>query len=496
MAKLDGIILNYALREKRFMVELSKSVKPEYFQTPRTQLLYSLILKNFLDPRIREVLSCESIVDYAKNNSLQNKVEEIKGTYKAALKFTLGDTGKPPADEDFGYYLKKIKERYNIDVIKDVSKKISESVSKSANSEELNKIITDTIYDINAINQIEVFDEGSVADDVQSMLTEYESIETQPEQYRGVFCGYPSLDNITNGFQGSELIIIAGMEGTGKSILMHNMGVNAWLGTNRPGDVSFVENGHNVLYFTLEMPRSNRGEITSGGYLNKRILSCVSELEFEKIRKGELSDLEKQQLRQTCDFIEKYSELKKFYVVDIPRGARVEDIEVKYLELKEKFDIDLVIIDYIGIMAGAERDENDWQAQGNIAAGLHEFARSYNVPVLTAVQLNRPQGHGSLDSQKYNNTRVARSAMITQNANVVLVIGCRDNEEVYPDMPLYITKMRDGRKGGLVLSKGFSKMKVYDGSPLSVEDDLDEFADFDSVNGGDLGEINASQEDF
>lgn len=489
--KLDIIILNYGLREKRFMVELSKSVKPEYFSDSKLQIFYSLVLQNFLDPRIREVLSCEALTDYAKNNGINLKLVDIKSIYEKLLDFKMAETGAPPPDEDFGYYLKKIKERYNIEVIKDTSKQIHEAVDKQVSAEELNKIITETVYNINAINQIEVFDEGSVADDVQSMWTEYESIESQPEQYRGVICGYPSLDNITNGFQGSELIIIAGMEGTGKSILMHNMGVNAWLGTNTPDNPNFVDNGHNVLYFTLEMPRSNRGETTSGGYLNKRILSCVSELEFEKIRKGSLDPTEKERLRQTCDFISKYSEHKKFYVVDIPRGARVEDIEVKYLELKEKLDIDLVIIDYVGIMAGAERDDSDWQAQGNIAAGLHEFARSYNVPVLTAVQLNRPQGVSSLDNQKYNNTRVARSAMITQNANIVLVIGCRDNEEVFPDMPLYITKMRDGRKGGLVLSKAFSKMKVYDGSPLSTEDDMEDFEDFGTLSESDLGEINA-----
>jgi len=488
--ELDGIMLNYALRERKFMVEMSKSVKPEYFSNGKLQLFYSIVLKNFQDPNIREVLSPEALADYANKNDLAKYADDFKVLYKKALAYTMPDTKQLPPESDFGYYLKQLKSRFNVRVIEATSKQVVEGLAKNLSAENLNKIITDTVYSINTINQIEVFDEGSVGDDVINMWKEYEAIENSPEEFRGVMSGYPSLDNITNGFQGSELIIIAGMEGTGKSILMHNMGVNAWLGTNRPGNPHYADNGHNILYFTLEMPRSNRGETTSGGYLNKRILSCVSELNFENIRKGNLSPEDRDKLRATCDFVKDYSEKKKFYVVDIPRGARVEDIEVKYLELREKLEIDLVIIDYIGIMAGAEKDENDWQAQGNVAASLHEFARSYNVPVLTAVQLNRPQGVVSLDKQKYNNTRVARSAMITQNANMVLAIGCRDNEEMYPDMPLYITKMRDGRKGALILSKSFERMKVFDGSPIGPGDEMDDFEDFDMLTESELGEFN------
>lgn len=479
---LDMIILSYALREKKFMIELSKSVKESYFSDSALGNVFSLMVKNFQDPLIKEIISPAALRHYCRSAGMDNEaISSVIAHYNNAKSCILPSTGQPPDDKDFGYYLKRFKEKHIGEIAHEAKNKLSEAIDNKAGHNELTQLLTEAMHEVNSVNQVEVFDEGDVGEDVVTMWKEYEDIESNPDTFRGVLTGFPSLDNITNGFQGSELIIIAGMEGTGKSILMHNMGVNAWLGTNRPGK-PIVENGNNILYFTLEMPRSNRGETTSGGYLNKRILSCVSQLKFEEIRKGQLGDEDKVKLKETVDFIVEYSKHKKFYVVDIPRGARVEDIEVKYLELREKMDIDLVIIDYLGIMAGAESDDGDWQAQGNIAGGLHELARSYNMPILTAVQLNRPAGNQSLDKQTYNNARVARSAMITQNANIVGIIGCRDNEHVYTDMPFYLTKMRDGQKGQLVFSKKFECMTVEDGDPGDLVDPGDSFSDFEDVS--------------
>lgn len=479
-AKLSAIVLHFALREKKFMLELSKNIKPEYLED-KFQLFYDIINKNFKDPRIREVISADAVSDYLITNGLAEHADKYKKLYLKLQSLTNGD-GLPFPDSDFGYYLKKIKERYNRVVVESTAKKINEIIDSGGSAEQLNDIITSTVQDINAINKLEVFDEGDIGSDAANMFAEYEAIEQQPDFYKGILVGFNSLDERTNGFQGGELIIVAGMEGTGKSALMMNFAINAWLGSNSPTKAGYIPDGHNVLYFSLEMPRSNRGEFTSGAYLNKRVLSAVSELPFEQIRKGQLDPDNKLKLRETCNFIETYSKYNKFYIVDIPRGATMQDIESKFLEIKENIEIDLVVIDYIGIMAGAEKDDSDWQAQGNIAAEMHEFARIYNIPTMTAVQLNRPPSNVSLTkgNEKMNNTRISRSAMITQNANIVLAIGCRDNEEQFPDMPIYITKMRDGRKGPLLFTKALDRMRVYDGVQLTSndKDDLSEFEDF------------------
>lgn len=472
---LDTYMLHYALKDRKYMLEITKSFKPEHFNE-RFQTLFDVLFTNFNDKAIDTVLSKEAILDYCQEKNHLAEMPFIKKAYDKAGTINL-------SDGDFKYYVSKVKTRYNKKIVEEMTKEISKGLSSGQSAADLNSTLDKYYRDIHAINAVEIFDEGTIADDIDSLLDEYTKIEEDPLSFRGIFTGIDALDNITNGLHPEELIIIGGMESTGKSLLMMNMAVNAWLGSNKPGHKKFSENGHNILYFTLEMPRSNRGKIGTAAYLNKRIFSCVSELPFSKIRKGELDNGEKIKLKETADFIKHYSSDsgKNFYVVDIPRGATVNDIEVKYLELKDQYDIDLVVIDYIGIMKGVEGD-SDHEVQGHIAEGLHEMARKYQIPVLTAVQVNRPQGTSqSLDKQNYNNTRIARSARISQNANIVLQIGSRDEEETYTDMPIYITKMRDGTKGKFTLEKAFDRMRVYNATGMTEAANLSVFEELEVI---------------
>lgn len=475
---LDMIILHYALRDRKFMMDLSKAVKADYFDS-KYRLFFAHLHSAFLNPNIKEVLSLPAFLDYAgsrlKTESKTELLKHFEALYSQAS--SLNIDGKEPPGTDFPYFLQKLKERYNAIVVERSAQTILEGVKEKQDVTHLNKIVSETIKEISAINKAQVFDEGSLGEDIINIYREYHAIKDMPEQFMGIPSGMPSLDSVTKGWHGGELIIIAGFEGSGKSLLCMQFAVNAWLGSNtlETDPENFATDGKNVVYFSLEMPRSNRGEVTMGAYLNKRMTSCVSGVEFSRLRDGSLSDEDLPVFKKACKFIRSYDKHKKLYVVDIPRGATVEDIEAKYLEISEKFEVDMIIIDYIGLMKGDD-DEADWQAQGNIASGLHELARVYNVPVISPVQVNRPQGtNHSLNKQNYNTTRIARGSGISQNANVVLQIGQRDNEYIYDDMPIYIIKARDGAKGELNLRKDFARMRVYDNQ--GVGDDTDSIAD-------------------
>ena len=474
--KLDFIILNYFLKERKYSLEISKDFSVDFFDS-KVQVFYGTLLKYFLDPQVGEVLSLSALKDVCRQSNLDSMTDDFSKIYQAATSLKLG--GKELSDNDFKYYMKSMKNRKNIDMIRNRYEEMIELMKDEPRSpESLNDLVKATMGDINSLNQFQVFDEGTVGSDAQMMLNEYKQLKLDPSPFKGVTIGFPSLDNLTNGFQKGELSVICGMEGSGKSLLMMNWGINAWLGGNSPLSSEILPTGKNILYFSLEMPRSNKGEMTQGAYFNKRVMCATSELEFSEIRNGTLSEHDEEHLKKTCDFIDKYEkENNTFYIVDIPSGARCEDIESKYVEISEQYDFDLVIIDYMGIMA-ASGNVSDNEAQNAIAMGLHEFARTYNVPVLTAVQLNRPQGGKgqSLNNQSYNNTRLSRSAGIGHHANNVFMIATRDEEELKEDMILHITKFRDGQKGRLVFTKRYNKMRVYDGTPLNSSDpELDIF---------------------
>lgn len=459
MINVDAAVLHFALKNKKHMMELGKSVRPEYF-SGKYRDLYSILSSQFAN--FKDVVGITALLDYCDRNNLAPKKELLRQAYSEAQTMGVGD--QKIQDSDFGYFVSLLKNRYNTAVVQESIKRMGSLIGAGVDIKEANAILKDTVQEVATIHRSDVFDEGSLGEDIVNIYKEYEAIREKPEQFRGVLSGFPSLDALTNGFFGGELIIIAGFAGSGKSLVSMNIAVNAWLGSNDPmsDQAAFAQDGKNVLYFSLEMPRSNRGEVSSAANLNKRIVSCVGKIPNTALRQGNLDDSQKERFQKACKFIKKYDAEKKLYVVDMPRGVTVEDIEVKFLELREKFPIDLVVIDYIGLMAGAE-DEADWEAQGKIAEGLHELARAYRIPVISPVQLNRPSGTTqSLSKQHYNNTRIARSAMIDQNANIVIIIEFRDNEHEYDNMPIKITKMRDGPKTDLTLIKDFANMRVYD----------------------------------
>jgi replicative DNA helicase len=111
-------------------------------------------------------------------------------------------------------------------------------------------------------------------------------------------------------------------------------------------------------------------------------------------------------------------------------------------------------------MKASVGQDSDWLSLGNITEELHEFARAYKIPVITASQVNRSK---DINKPQYSTDRIARSDMIPQNANIILQIGYRgDDEYTKSDMPIVIIKMRDGEKGSFTLIKEFNKMRVVD----------------------------------
>jgi replicative DNA helicase len=481
---IDTIILSYAIKNRKFLYELSKDISIEFFEKGY-KTLYSMLIDGF--NKTSEILSVNAIIDMGVEKQFKDEnIAKLKGMY-----IKCQEHSKLLEESDFKYYLLKLKKRRVGKIAIEGAEKIKETFEASDTpnlSEALQELYKDSLQKITSVTSTKVYDEGTLGDDTKNMLEEYVAIKESPEPFVGVLTGLRSFDEITGGLHRSELTLIGGMEGSGKSLLMMNMAVNAWLGSNaeylqtseltrRIEQQDFTDDGNTVLYFSLEMPRSNKGTYTQSSYLNKRILSCISRLKISDIRKGQLLDSEFEHLQLVSRFVNKYEQTKKrFYVVDIPRGATTADIELKYLEVREKVGkIDLVVVDYLGIMSAASNDA-DHLVQGKVAADLHEFARTYEIPVLSAVQLNRPAGQtNSLTGQRYNTNRVSRSAGISQNANNVLIIETRDDEHEKEGMIIHLAKLRDGEKGKLILTKDFARMRVIDEVPTSEM--ADEFTD-------------------
>ena len=193
----------------------------------------------------------------------------------------------------------------------------------------------------------------------------------QLQQHDGVLTGVPTgfrdLDEVTNGLQRSDLILVAARPSMGKTAFTLNIAQNV-----------AIFAGLTVAFFSLEMSKEQ---------LVNRILSSVSEVSSEKLRTAQLGPQEWNQVLAAADRMQK----APLYIDDTP-GLTVQDMRSKLRRLKVEHGLDLVIVDYIQLMQGRSNgrgSENRQQEISEISRNLKLIARELDVPLIALSQLSR-----------------------------------------------------------------------------------------------------------
>jgi replicative DNA helicase len=222
--------------------------------------------------------------------------------------------------------------------------------------------------------------------------------EERPERLPFVPSGFAGLDDILNGLQRSDLVIIAGRPSMGKTSLALNIARNA-----------AVEHRATVALFSLEMSRDS---------LVTRLVSSESGINARRIRFGEHKTEEEE--RKVMEATGVLSEAP-IYIDDTPM-IRMAEMRSKALRLNYERGIDLVILDYLQLMQGesAGRGENRVQEISFISRSLKALAREINSPVLAVSQLSRAVEWRASHEPQLSDLR--ESGSIEQDADVVLFI--------------------------------------------------------------------------
>lgn len=345
------------------------------------------------------------------------------------------------------YYVDIIRDRYNETLANNLANDIIGQ--NKIDVTRFNSTLLTTAAKIERLKKSSVFAEGYFSKSADERLNNYNYVSANPESACGIMSGYAELDDYTFGIKNSELMVISGASSSGKSLLMMNMAINAWLGSNNPFDLDAPrkDNGRNVVYFTLEMSKQQ---------LEQRMDANMAQIRHRALMRGILTDEENRRWANSLEFQRSYN--KNFYVVDIPRGSRVLDIEARYNSITAEFQPDLVCVDYLGIMKPNFSTGQDWLEVGHVAEDLHEFCRSKNTAVITAAQRKAKNKNAKNSSNDVE--ELGRSKMIGDNSNIVLLIEQRDSEHLLDDMVLHIVKNRDGAKGEFKLRKEFEKSRI------------------------------------
>ncbi len=400
---------------------LEEAVLPEY------QELIKAIYQYYL--QYRKPPTIDILIE--KNNDNQDIIDALQLIQDEECK-----------SNEIQYQIDQIKERYN----KQLNNELKDFIENESNVQESNDYIKKILAKIEQLAKDSILSEGDFKQSIKERYHNYIYNESHPQETSGVPSGYWELDEYTWGLKESEMMVITGASSSGKSLLMLNIGLNAWLGKNKPLEDAPISPGLNVLYFTLEMSKEQ---------LEHRMDSCLAHVKHENLIRGRLSDDEKLRFKKSLEFQKKYTNY--FYIVDIPRGSKTLEVEAKYEAILGEFRPDLVCVDYMGIMAPNREQISDWLDLGKVSEELHELCRNKKIPLITAAQ-RKTKGR---NSKEYNDLEdIGRSKMVGDNANIVLLIANRENELLLEDMEIHIVKNRDGRKGKFKLLKIFDESRV------------------------------------
>ena len=239
----------------------------------------------------------------------------------------------------------------------------------------------------------------------------------------GIATGYYDLDAMTQGWQPSDLVVVAGRPAMGKTSFILGASKNA------------ADQGKRVAIFSLEMSKQQ---------LTYRLISSHAKIESGRLRAGKVGDHEWEPLGHAITHIASLP----LWIDDTP-GITVDGIREKLLRLPEPPDI--VIVDYLQLIEGPEDSAN--ARVSNISRRLKIIAKELNVPVIALSQLSRSVE--SRTNKRPMSSDLRDSGAIEQDSDLIMMLY---REEVYdPDTPdrgiaeVIITKHRSGPTGTVML---------------------------------------------
>jgi len=287
-------------------------------------------------------------------------------------------------------------------------------------------------------------------------MTAIEQIHSAGKLLTGIPTGYDRFNEFTSGFQLQDLIILAARPSMGKTSFMMNIAESIAI----PGKDGLPRSGaprlHSVGVFSLEMSKEQIG---------LRILSSESGVSNHLIRSGMLSERNWRELAEASARLAK----GKIYIDDTP-GIDPMEMRAKARRLKMEVGLDMIMVDYLQLMAVKGKVESRQQEISQISRSLKAVAKELNVPVLSLSQLSRRPEQRTGDHRPQL-ADLRESGAIEQDADVVCFIYRdevynRDTEEK-GIAEIIIAKQRNGPIGDfkLVFRNDITKFFNYEPQP-------------------------------
>jgi replicative DNA helicase len=442
---LEEAVLGAIMLEKDAILSVLDILKPECFYQETHQKIYSVAVDLSMREKpidlltVTEELKKKELLEVVGGASYITQLTSRVGSaahleYHAriiAQKYIQRELIRVSSE----IQIKSFDETIDVDDLLDFSERELLNIAEGNIKKEtvkLNKLISD------ALNQIE--EAGKSADSLS-----------------GVPSGYTQLDRLTSGWQRSDLVIVAARPSMGKTAFVLSMARNIAVEHNRP-----------VAIFSLEM---------SSIQLVNRLIVAETQLASDKIRNGRLENFEWQQLEYKIKDLEE----APMYIDDTP-AISVFELRAKCRRLKQKYDVEAIIIDYLQLMTGPSNTSGSREQEvSNISRSLKSIAKELNVPIIALSQLNRSVEMRS-GNKRPQLSDLRESGAIEQDADLVLFIhrpeyyGLDTDEEgnsLKGIAEIIVAKHRNGPIGDIQLKfiREFAKFIDLDDAISFVEDE-------------------------
>ncbi|MBP3775218.1 MAG: replicative DNA helicase [Bacteroidaceae bacterium] len=391
---LEKAVLGSVMVDHEAFGIVSEILKPESFYDPRHQKIYEAVRELNMSDMPVDMLT---VTEKVRSNG---QLEEIGGPYYIA---SLCDTVSGAANIE--YYAGIIAQKYMLrQLISFTSKIQSGAFDETTDVAELLQQTEAGIFELTQNNHRKDF--VHIDPVIEEAIKMLEDAAKRPDGMSGIASGYTALDNITSGWQKSDLIIIAARPAMGKTAFALSMARNIAADQSIP-----------MALFSLEM---------SNVQLINRLITNVCMIEGKKIRNGQLSKEEWGRLDANL----KKLQGKPLYIDDTP-SLSIYELRTKARRLVREHGVKIIMIDYLQLMnASGARFGSRQEEVSTISRTLKGMAKELNIPIIALSQLNRsveqrgpgPGAENNSQSKRPQLSDLRESGAIEQDADIVIFI--------------------------------------------------------------------------
>lgn len=420
---LEEVVLGAMMLEKNAVNAVIDMLAPDVFYKESHRTIFTAIKELFAKSEPIDILT---VTNQLKS---MGSLEAIGGPYYISQL-----TNRVVSSANIEYHARIILQKYiQRELIVVSSEIIKDAYEDTTDVFDLLDKAENKLFQISENNLKRSHDQ--MPDLVSLAIADIEKARNDSATLRGVPSGYTELDRITQGWQKSDLIILAARPSMGKTAFALNLARNAAVDFEKP-----------IAFFSLEM---------SSVQLVTRLISTETSLTADKLRTGNLAEYEWQQLNT---MVSPLVNAKIF--IDDTAQLSIFDLRAKCRRLKQQHDIQMIFIDYLQLMT-AKGDKNGTREQeiSNISRSLKSLAKELNIPVLALSQLSRSV-ETRPGSKKPQLSDLRESGAIEQDADMVLFIyrpeyyGLNEDENgesAKGKAVISIAKHRNGKLGDVTL---------------------------------------------